>query len=234
MIILIGGEKGGTGKTTIATNLASIFKHNGRDVLLVDTDKQGSASFWCATRDELVKNYKQNPGKFNSILDHNITSLNRIPNIQKFGDSITNEITELKTKYQDILIDAGGRDSIELRAAITVCDLLYIPVQASQFDIWTLGVIDNLVTQGKIYNKKIKAFVLFNRVSTNPGVNEVVESSAAINNDFENLSLCKSIFKDRIIYRKAAKNGLAVTELAKQDIKANAELDTFYKEVINE
>ena len=81
MIILIGGEKGGTGKTTIATNLASIFKHNGRDVLLVDTDKQGSASFWCATRDELVKNYKQDPMKFNNIVDHNITSLDRIPTL---------------------------------------------------------------------------------------------------------------------------------------------------------
>ena len=67
-----------------------------------------------------------------------------------------------------------------------------------------------------------------------PGVNEVTESSAAINNDFENLSLCKSIFKDRIIYRKAAKNGLSINELCKQDIKANAELNTFYNEVINE
>ena len=233
MIILIGGEKGGTGKTTIATNLASAFKHNNRDVLLVDTDKQGSASFWCATRDELVKNYKQDPAKYNKVIDQDIIALNRIPNIQKFGDSIANEINELKTKYQDIIIDAGGRDSIELRAAITVCDFLYIPVQASQFDIWTLGVIDNLVTQGKIYNKKIKASVLFNRGSTNPGVNEVIESSAAINNDFENLSLCKSIFKDRIIYRKAAKNGLSIDELANQDLKANTELNNFYNEVIN-
>ena len=52
MIILIGGEKGGTGKTTIATNLAQLRSQNGHDVLLVDTDKQESASSWAGLREE--------------------------------------------------------------------------------------------------------------------------------------------------------------------------------------
>ena len=52
MIVLVGGEKGGTGKTTLATNLAALRAASGADVLLVDTDRQGSASFWAATRDE--------------------------------------------------------------------------------------------------------------------------------------------------------------------------------------
>ena len=40
MIVLVGGEKGGTGKTTISTNIASLRSHAGKDVLLVDTDQQ--------------------------------------------------------------------------------------------------------------------------------------------------------------------------------------------------
>ena len=44
----------------------------------------------------------------------------------------------MAAKYRDIVIDAGGRDSVELRAAMTVADALYIPIQASQFDVWTL------------------------------------------------------------------------------------------------
>ncbi len=52
MVILIGGEKGGTGKTTIATNLAALRALAGHDVLLVDTDSQGSASYWASSRDE--------------------------------------------------------------------------------------------------------------------------------------------------------------------------------------
>ena len=52
MVILIGGEKGGTGKTTIATNLAALRALAWHDVLLVDTDSQGSASYWASSRDE--------------------------------------------------------------------------------------------------------------------------------------------------------------------------------------
>ena len=231
MIILIGSEKGGTGKTTIATNIATIFKQKKRDVLLVDTDKQGSASFWSTARDVLINNINNNPTTYKNNIAPELPNINRIPNIQKFGDSITHEIEDLKSRYQDIIIDAGGRDSTELRAAITVCDLFYIPVQASQFDIWTLGVLDNLITQGKIYNKNIKSHVLFNRASTNPSVNEVEEAELAIKKDFDNLELCKTVFRDRIIFRKAAKNGLCINELPKQDLKANFELENFYFEV---
>ena len=52
MIILIGGEKGGTGKTTLATNLAAMRALAGHDVLLVDTDRQGSAAAWALKRGE--------------------------------------------------------------------------------------------------------------------------------------------------------------------------------------
>ena len=233
MIIIIGGEKGGTGKTTLATNLSSLFKQNGKDVLLVDTDKQGSASFWTSTRDTMIQEFQKDEKVLSKILSPKISSLNRVPNVQKFGDSIINEIQELETKYEDIIIDAGGRDSVELRAAITVANLLFIPIQASQFDVWTLGVLDNLITQAKIYNKALKAFIVFNRASSNPSVNEVKEATLAIAEEFQNFKLCKTIIRDRIIYRKAAKNGLSINELLKQDEKANIEMLSFYKEVIN-
>lgn len=233
MIVLIGGEKGGTGKTTIATNLAVYLKQNRRDVLLIDTDKQGSASFWSNTRDTLIKSSIDFPGKLKNIVSDDLKEIPRIPNVQKFGDAIVYEINDLKNRYEDIIIDAGGRDSLELRASMTVAEFLYIPIQASQFDVWTLGVLDNLITQAKIYNKSLKSFVLFNRASTNPTVNEVTESEQAIKNDFENFVLCKTILRDRIIYRKAAKNGLSINELAKQDLKANEEFEQFYKEVVH-
>lgn len=233
MIILIGGEKGGTGKTTIATNLAVYLKQNFRDVLLIDTDKQGSASFWSNTRDSLIKNYTQEPEQFKTVIHENVKELHRVPNIQKFGDSIVHEIEDLKNRYEDIIIDAGGRDSVELRAAMTIADFLYIPIQASQFDVWTLGVLDSLITQAKVYNKALRSFIIFNRASTNPIVNEVIESENAIKNDFDNFILCRAILRDRIIYRKAAKNGLATNELTKQDLKANEEFDYFYREVNN-
>ena len=77
MIVLIGGEKGGTGKTTIATNLAALRALAGRDVLLVDTDPQGSASYWASSRDE------------DGIKP-------RVACIQKFGKGLQGEVQDLR------------------------------------------------------------------------------------------------------------------------------------------
>jgi ABC-type Na+ transport system ATPase subunit NatA len=50
MIVAVLGEKGGTGKTTLATNLAGMRAAEGRDVLIIDADRQGSASYWAEKR----------------------------------------------------------------------------------------------------------------------------------------------------------------------------------------
>jgi len=214
MIILIGGEKGGTGKTTVATNLAAIRAIKEHDVLLVDTDKQGSASSWSDIRDT----------KEQSI---------RVPNIQKFGSNLTQDIKDLQKRYEDIIIDAGGRDSVELRAAMTIADKMFVPVQASQFDIWTLSIINDLVLQSKGFNPDLSPKVLINRASTNPSVQEVQEAREVFG-EFEALSLSVSILKERISYRKAAKSGLSVIELDQPDAKSINEIMVLYEEIFND
>ena len=77
---------------------------------------------------------------------------------------------------RDIIIDAGGRDSVELRAAMTVADALYIPIQASQFDVWTLGPMNSLVEQAQAINERLRAFAVLNRASTNPSVKEAEDA----------------------------------------------------------
>ena len=134
MIILFGGEKGGTGKTTLATNLAAMRARAGRDVLLIDTDPQGSASYWTQCRDE----EKVEP---------------RVACVQKFGKGLQAEVRDLANRYQDIIIDAGGRESVELRAGIVVADFAFIPIQPSQFDVWTLGRMDDLVKTPRVQSR---------------------------------------------------------------------------------
>lgn len=77
MIILVGGEKGGPGKTTVATNLAAMRTSEISDVLLIDTDKQPTASYWCSLRE-----------------DKEIFP--RVSSIQKYDKSVRTEILELK------------------------------------------------------------------------------------------------------------------------------------------
>lgn len=211
MIILIGGEKGGTGKTTIATNLAAMRALAGRDVLIIDTDPQGSANYWAQSRDE-----------------ENV--IPRVACIQKFGKGLPKEVQDLAHRYQDIIIDAGGRDSIELRSALVVAQKAYVPIQPSQFDIWTLGQMDELVETAKAFNPDLQAKVIISRSSTNPSVHESDDTGKLLN-DFTNLDLANVTIRDRIAYRKAAKDGLAVSELKPKDPKAVEEMEALYKEV---
>ncbi len=211
MIVLIGGEKGGTGKTTIASNLAQMRASRGADVLLIDTDKQESSTFWASTRDD----EQINP---------------RVPTVQKYGKAITKDILDLANRYEDIIIDAGGRDSYELRASIVAADVLYIPVQASQFDIWTLEGMAELVEQSQAINPKLSAFVIINRASTNPAVSESAEAEKLLQ-DFENLTFSGVILRDRIVYRRAAAIGQGVEEMKPLDTKAITEITKLYNRV---
>lgn len=211
MIILIGGEKGGTGKSTLAINLAVLRARAGRDVLLLDADGQGSAAAWAQTRDTA-----------------NITP--RIPCVQGFGKELAKQVRDLATRYQDIVIDAGGRDSVELRSAMLAADVLYSPIQASQLDIWTLETLDGLVAQALAFNVNLKAFAVINRASTNPLVNESKEAEEVFR-DFENIGLAKTVVRERIAFRKAIMEGRAVVELNSADPKANNEIISLSQEI---
>ena len=214
MIILIGGEKGGPGKTTIATNLAAMRTLKSQDLLLIDTDRQQTASYWCSLRE-----------------DRQVEP--RVASIQKFDKAVRTETLELKTRYKDMVIDAGGRDSSELRSALLVADKAIFPLRPSQFDLWTLGRMNTLVETAQEFNEKLKAFIVINQASPNPAVKEVEEARELIQ-EFANLKLLKTYLCERISYRRAAIQGMAVTEYKPEDNKAIEEMVNLYEEIFNE
>jgi len=111
-----------------------------------------------------------------------------------------------------------------------VADALFIPIQASQFDVWTLDAMNGLVEQAQAINEKLRAFAVLNRASTNPSVKEAEDARAALA-DYENLRPGRAVIRDRISFRKAAREGSTVGELADRDPKAIAEIQAFYEEV---
>ncbi len=211
-IVLFGGEKGGTGKTTLATNMAAMLALQGKDVLLLDTDRQGTASFWATVRED--------------------TEIEpRIACVQKFGKGLASQVRDLADRYDEIVIDAGGRDSMELRYSLGVADRAYIPVQPFQFDIWTIRQMDELVEMAQGVNENLQAYLLLNRVSTNPAVREDQETRDFFEQEnFQHLTLMDTVLRDRIAFRKSGRDGLSVVEW-KQDKKAANEMNQLYKEV---
>ncbi len=147
MIITVGGVKGGEGKSTLATNLAICRSEEGRDVLLVDADKQRSASDFTLVRKE--------------VLDSPETGYT---SIQLQGTAVRDEVSRLVTKYDDILIDVGGRDTVEQRAAIAISNIYAIPVVPSSYDLWALEQAAELVKEGRAFNPSLHTLCFLNKV----------------------------------------------------------------------
>ena len=115
--ILVGGEKGGTGKSTVAINLAVEFAKTGQHVLLVDCDKQQTAADFAERR---------NVGEREPALI--ATSVR--------GSQVKTAVADFSRRYDVVIVDSGGQDH-RVRSAM-VCpavQLMIVPVQASYL-IW--------------------------------------------------------------------------------------------------
>ena len=209
MIILVGGLKGGTGKSTIATNIATCLAHKKHSILLVDGNPlQKTSSNWAERREE--------------------NNLPHITCVEKSGN-IRNAIKELAGKFEYIVIDTGGQDSKEFRTAMLAANLIITPVRASQADIETLLFVSQLLDEARDLNPELNAIVVITNASTNPKVKSTEETKALIKN-IEGIKVAKSIIYQRKAYEDAIPTGAGVVEL--DDKKASTEIKKLVKEIL--
>lgn len=195
MIILVGGEKGGTGKSTLATTLAAMRRHRGHDVLLIDSDPQGSSSTWAAERAEQE-------------------GVAPVVCVSKYGKAFnTQDVRDLATRYEEVVIDAGGRDSRELRGAMVVADRMYTPLQPSYADAWTLDRMEELVDQASVINERLRSFVVLTRAYADPRIPETQDAIRLLE-EYEVLRWSGVVICERVDYRRAFGRGLSVEEFA--------------------
>ena len=212
MLYTIGGIKGGCGKTTVATNLVILLAAEGRDVLLVDADDQETATDFTAWRNETTQG---NTG---------------YTAIQLSGDAVRTEILKLSDKYDDIIIDTGGRDTTSQRAALAVADVYLVPFIPRSFDMWTLEKVVRLVEEITPINPKLKAFAFLNRADPR-GVDN--QEAADYLQDNDSLTFLDTPLGDRKAFSNAATQGLAVTELKPVNQKAVDEVITLFQRCCN-
>ena len=210
MILVFGGIKGGVGKTTLATNMAILRSHQGKDVLLVDADDQGTASDFTAVRNETFAD--RGGAGYTSVKLH--------------GAAVRSEILRLTGKYDDIVIDVGGRDTAGQRAALSVANIYVVPFLPGSFDVWTLDSVGNLVEEARAFNDKLKAVCAINRADAKGADNA---EAAAIASETPHLTYLDAPLGNRKAFRSAAAQGLAVTEVKPADAKAIAEIMGLYK-----
>jgi len=207
MIIVVAGIKGGTGKTTIATNLTVIYASTGKKVLLVDGDEQASASTWAAQRDALGI-----PTSWSTI--------------QLSGKSIRAQVQRIAPFYDVIIIDVGGRETTSMRAAISVADVCLIPFKPRSLDIWTLGAMKSLVSEMLPANPNLRAFAFINQAdpkgTDNQDAEEILKDCVEIEHVPVSIGTRKS-------FANAASDGLGVIEMRLEDRKAISEIDALHQ-----
>lgn len=210
MIILIGSEKGGVGKSTLATNLTAFFALKKIDVVLVDADRQSTAANWVQDRNDLT--------------DVKIDCVRQYENIKQ-------TLLSLDKRYEIVIVDCQGRDSKELRTGLLVSDIILIPFRPSQWDLDTLPTMVNLVKDAKDFNEKLKAYAVFTMCPTNHQINELDEAKSFFDQKSDIL-LLNSRTHDRKIYRDAASAGLSVLEMQKSLNKAGEEITNIADELL--
>lgn len=214
MILVCGGIKGGVGKTTLATSMVILRSASGKDVLLVDADDQATATDFTAVRDQ-------------SLVDKGGAGYT---SIQLHGAAVRTEVIKLAAKYDDVIIDVGGRDTAGQRAALLVADVYVVPFLPGSFDIWTLDSVGALIEDAKAFNDKLKAVCLINRADSQGSDNK---EAAEIASEIQNLVYIDAPLGNRKAFRSAAAQGLAVTELKPPDTKAISELTTVFNHLFN-
>ncbi len=213
MIIVVGGIKGGIGKTTIAINFAVMLSQNGQDVLLIDADDQSSSTAITAWREET---YKNGAGY----------ALARLT-----GETLATQVQRHAEKYDHVVIDVGGRDTSSQRGALVVADIYMVPFPPKSLDVDTLDQVEDLVNLAKAVNPDLRAVSFLNKAyprnRDNDAAADLLRDSAEI--DYLDTRIC-----DRKAVSDAISEGRSVIEYRPRNPKAIAEFTALYEAVMRD
>jgi len=182
--IAILNQKGGSGKTTIATNLAHALKLRGDRVLLVDSDPQGSARDW-----------------------HEANGAELFPVVGLDRETLPKDVQAISSGYDWIVIDGAPQIAKMSAAAVKAADFVLIPVQPSPYDVWACAdLVDILTARQEVTDGIPLAAFVISRAITNTKLGDEVAGALA---DYQ-LPVLKAKTTQKVAYPTTAAEGRTV------------------------
>ena len=202
-VIAVLNQKGGAGKTTIATHLARALQLGGADVLLIDSDPQGSARDWAAVREDQPLS---------------VVGLDR-PTIERDLKNVARK---------DFVVIDGAPQAADLAvSAIKAANFILIPVQPSPYDIWATAELVDLVKQRmEITDGKLRAAFVVSRAIKGTRIGK--EITDALNG--YGLPILAARITQRVSYPGSAAAGATVLDL-EPDSEAAREMTALADEI---
>ena len=203
-IVAILNTKGGSGKTTLTTNLAHALKNtSGHRVRLVDSDPQGSASDW-----------------------HEAGGKELLPVVRMSRASLDRDLNDTISPGEWILIDGAPRADELAAAAIRAAEIVLIPVQPSPYDVWAAKPLVKAIKFRQNQNNGMpKAAFVISRAIVGTALAKNVRQ---ILSGYE-LPIFENMTHQRVIYAETAATGQTVVE--DPNTKAAVEIDQIRQEL---
>jgi chromosome partitioning protein len=194
-IIAFVNQKGGVGKSTLATNIAATLSENYR-VVLLDTDEQGSSELWCNARDE---DYAERC-KVRSFSKHYKKTIN--------ASAVTIDLENIASTCDIVVVDTPGRNEFVSLGVISAANLVIIPLTPGNYSLWSSDATMQLIQKvAAIRENDFAARFLLNRKDKRKVSDEMHKALK----DFE-IPLMETTIGNRNIYENSS-GGLSVLEI---------------------
>ncbi len=206
-VIAVVNQKGGTGKTTLAMNLAAGLARRGR-TLVVDADPQGSAGQWA----RMAPEERPFPASVFAI-----------------AGPLERELKALRRDYEHLVIDCpptleGGT----IRAALGSADIVLIPVLPSPIDLWGSVRMIRGLDDARMHNPSLRPFIVVNQVEPRSALTNAMQHALG---EIE-IPALTSYMRRRAIYRRSALEGCSVFDLGRPGASAAQEIEIMIKEIL--
>lgn len=148
------------------------------------------------------------------------------------GPALRAQVQQQRQKWDDIIIDVGGRDSTALRASLILADVLVVPFAPRSYDVWALDDMAALVEEARSVRDGLRAFAVMNLADPGEQSADNIEAAAAVA-EVEAFEYLPTPIRRRKAFSNAGGAGLSVAELSPRDPKAIAEIDALAASLFN-